>query len=157
MFGGWDENVPGFLDGAAQDFAKRKEGENNPKPQKVGTKDQSKEQASAGQPSRDGTLAQLSEHPVQSSGEHHLPSQSLSQAFGNLSHSPELDRSAPPVISLSFNLPLPHPTSLIHLTNICKLISPCRREVPSCKFLLIPNLREGRSFPADCNLGDGHL
>ena len=65
MFEGWDGNVPACLDGAAQKFTERRAGKTNPKPQKVGTKEQSKERALAGQPLQGWHTGPLPKHPVQ--------------------------------------------------------------------------------------------
>lgn len=93
-------------------LCQEKGGGENPKPQKVGTKEQSKGQASARQPSRDDTLAQRPEHPIL---EWRMPPSTLapSQAFRSFSHSSEMDRSATAMVSLS----ICPPPRIIHLFN----------------------------------------
>lgn len=76
---GWDGDVPACLDGAAQgEFTERRRSrKTNPKPQKVGTKEQSKERALAGQPLQGWHTDPLPKHPVQSEDP---PSQDLARA-----------------------------------------------------------------------------
>lgn len=113
MFGGWDENVPGCLDGAAQEFAKRKEGED---------KSQATESWNKGAVQGKGlgraASAGLAHWPsflsIQSSLAENPPSTTApSQGPWNLRYSSELDQSAPPMVRLSLDLP----RRIIHSLN----------------------------------------
>lgn len=124
-------------DGNPHDFAQTKNRETTPSHRKMGSRNSPRKER------------QQDSHPVSEPWPRFL-SLHLTLSIGNATVHPNSawDHSVPPVISLSSR-----PTgSSIHLTNLCKHFSPGRREGPR-KFLETPNLREGRSLPADCSLG----
>lgn len=78
MFGGWNGDVPGCLDAAAHDFAKRKEGETIPSHRKFRQRN-----IPWNEPSRECALAQVSEHSFNRVYQKMPPSvPNPSQAFG---------------------------------------------------------------------------